>query len=73
MPERIVTLSELQNYEKQGLTLAEVIIRAETLHGIVKIFDHAPALMPGMRFRYFVMQLDSKGKPILKLAKGQTV
>lgn len=73
MPERIATLTELRDYAAKGMTLAEVVTRVETAHGFVKIFDHNPQLMPGQRFRYFVMPLNSKGTPILKLAKGQTI
>jgi uncharacterized membrane protein len=71
--ERIVTLTELKKYLDNSLTLAEVITQAEFNHGVVKVFDHSPEAMKGQRFRYFVMPLDSKGKPLTKLAKGQNI
>lgn len=68
--DRIATLSELRKYLENGLTLEQVIKEVERYHGICKVFDATAEQLPGMKFRYFVIQLDPKNQPITKLAKG---
>ena len=73
MPERLITLTELKQYFDEGKTLSQVISIIESTHGVVKIFDHAPKLMAGQRFRYFVMPLTADGQPIVEFAKGANI
>lgn len=73
MPERLATLTELKQYAEKGMSLEETISAIESLHGVVKIFDHAPVLMAGQKFRYFVMPLTNDGQPVTELAKGVTL
>lgn len=68
--ERIITLSELKRLQELGMNLADVIAQVEQKHGLVKVFDHSPEKMGGMRFRYYVMPLDKHNQPITKLSKG---
>lgn len=55
--DNIITLSELENYDAQGLTLSEVVVLVRKNHGRAKIFDHAPERMHPHVFRYFVIPL----------------